>query len=144
MPKSSNNAKVPRPKKFSFKMELKMMMVPMLLLTGCMTAEEVRQQHQAKCMGYGFQTGTSQFANCMMQLDKLAERDKRCSSAWLSAYGAADPSRGFGYAVEVARQAEADCLAGRQPRPPTPSAPPRPTTNSTCTTSGNTLNCVHF
>lgn len=116
-----------------------------IALAGCMTAEEMRKQHQAKCSGYGLRPGTAQFTTCMMQLDKQAQRESECSDAYWGAFSTADPAKGAGYGFGVAAQAKANCMAGL---PVQPAAPPQPTykgpSNTNCTTSGNTLNCVHF
>jgi hypothetical protein len=49
-------------------------------VTGCMTSEEIqreraeemrqaRLQEERKCLSFGFKRGTSDFSNCMLQLD---------------------------------------------------------------------------
>ena len=43
-----------------------------LALAGsCVSPEELRREDEARCAGYGFQTGTSDFANCL-QRENLA------------------------------------------------------------------------
>lgn len=67
-----------------------------LLLTGCATPEQIARQEQqrayqqqqqaaqyraslaAQCSGFGFQQGTAEFANCMMQLHQ-AEQQRRAA-----------------------------------------------------------------
>jgi hypothetical protein len=39
----------------------------------CVSPEELRHQDEAKCAGYGFQTGTADFASCL-QRESLARR----------------------------------------------------------------------
>jgi len=39
-----------------------------LVLAGsCVSPEELRREDEARCAGYGFQTGTPEFANCLQQ-----------------------------------------------------------------------------
>ena len=39
-----------------------------LALAGsCVSPEELRREDEARCAGYGFQTGTSDFANCLQR-----------------------------------------------------------------------------
>ncbi|HZB90541.1 MAG TPA: hypothetical protein VE397_03805 [Stellaceae bacterium] len=42
-------------------------------LAACVTPDELRQQDQATCAGYGFKPGTNDFANCL-QRESLARR----------------------------------------------------------------------
>jgi len=43
-----------------------------LALAGsCVSPEELRREDEARCVGYGFQTGTPEFANCL-QRENLA------------------------------------------------------------------------
>lgn len=43
-----------------------------LALAGsCVSPEELRREDEARCAGYGFQTGTPEFANCL-QRENLA------------------------------------------------------------------------
>jgi hypothetical protein len=56
-----------------------------LALTGCATRQEVVARHQAVCTGYGFDAKTSDFSNCLLQLD-IAERRVPCQRAYLLDY----------------------------------------------------------
>ena len=58
-----------------------------ILLSGCVTPEERAQiklnkekaliaDDQNRCLNYGFTTGTSEFSNCMMQLDMARKEEK--------------------------------------------------------------------
>ncbi|MDI3306836.1 MAG: hypothetical protein QJR07_07000 [Acetobacteraceae bacterium] len=38
-----------------------------LMLSGCVSEEQIAADDRAKCQSYGFQPGTDGFANCMMQ-----------------------------------------------------------------------------
>ena len=42
-----------------------------LALASCISPEELRREDEARCAGYGFQTGTPEFANCL-QRENLA------------------------------------------------------------------------
>jgi hypothetical protein len=44
-----------------------------LALSSCVTPEELRRQDEARCVGFGFQTGTADFATCL-QRESLARR----------------------------------------------------------------------
>jgi hypothetical protein len=56
------------------------LLVALLLgLAACISPEELRQQDEAACLGYGFQRGTTDFATCL-QRESLARR-----------YGAPEP-----------------------------------------------------
>jgi hypothetical protein len=51
-------------------------LLPALLLAalaGCVSPEELRQADEAQCAGYGFQSGTPDFAACL-QRESLARR----------------------------------------------------------------------
>ena len=100
-----------------------------LLLGGCMTAEERAQiklneektiilDHQNRCLNYGFKTDTTQFSNCMMQLDLARKEEKalkevlRCERAkTIQANKESSGLTGWGALLEGAiDQAEiADC-----------------------------------
>src|SRR6516225_4382129 len=41
------------------------------LAESCVSPEELRREDEARCAGYGFQTGTPEFANCLQQ-ERLA------------------------------------------------------------------------
>jgi hypothetical protein len=40
-----------------------------LLVSGCMTAQELRAADEARCRSYGFRPRTDAFAECLMKLD---------------------------------------------------------------------------
>jgi hypothetical protein len=44
-------------------------------LTACISLEEMRQEDEAACIGYGFQPGTPDFAGCL-QRENLARRER--------------------------------------------------------------------
>jgi hypothetical protein len=44
-----------------------------LVLTSCVSPEEIRREDEATCVGYGFHTGTDAFASCL-QKESLARR----------------------------------------------------------------------
>jgi hypothetical protein len=44
-----------------------------LILTGCVSSEELRREDEATCSGYGFHPGTDAFATCL-QRESLARR----------------------------------------------------------------------
>jgi hypothetical protein len=44
-----------------------------LALTSCVSSEELRQEDEATCSGYGFRPGTDAFASCL-QKESLARR----------------------------------------------------------------------
>jgi len=48
---------------------LALLLLPLVLLAGCMTAEERRAADEAKCRSYGFKTRNDAFAECMQRLD---------------------------------------------------------------------------
>jgi hypothetical protein len=60
-------------------------LVFVLVLSGCVTRDEVVARHQAVCAGYGFEQRTADFANCMLQLD-IAERRVPCQRRYLLDY----------------------------------------------------------
>ena len=114
----------------------------LIALCGCMSTEELRKQDSSKCLGYGFRAGTTQFAQCMMQMERERDKAQDCLIASLGAYSAASQGQEAG---DMSR-ASADCKAGRQIRPPAPAAPapnmmPK---NTNCTASGNSLNCITY
>ena len=47
--------------------------VILAILTGCATADELRERDEAACIGYGFQPGTAEFATCL-QRESIARR----------------------------------------------------------------------
>lgn len=106
-----------------------------LIVTGCLSTEELRKQDAAKCVGYGYKVNTPQFAQCMMQMDRQRERARECLSVSLGAYSAARQGQEAG---DMSR-ANADCMAGRPISPPSQQRLPK---NTSCTQSGNTINCV--
>ena len=44
-----------------------------LVLTSCVSSEEIRREDEATCVGYGFHAGTDAFASCL-QKESLARR----------------------------------------------------------------------
>jgi len=44
-----------------------------LVLTSCVSPEEIRREDEATCLGYGFHAGTDAFASCL-QKESLARR----------------------------------------------------------------------
>ena len=55
-----------------------------MTLTGCTTAEELRQKDEAACVGYGFQRGTAEFAICL-QRESIGRRYSY-QSYWMRGY----------------------------------------------------------
>jgi hypothetical protein len=115
-----------------------------LVITGCLSTEELRKQDTQKCTGYGFRLGTPQFAQCMMKMERERDKAQECLGASLGAYSSAAQGQAAG---DMSR-ARADCYAGRPIRPPAPapatSAPITPPRNTTCTPSGNSINCITY
>ena len=113
-----------------------------VVLFGCMSTEELRKEDRTKCAGYGFRVGTPQFAQCMMQMEKDRDTAYDCLIVSLGAYSASSPGQGAG---DMSR-ARADCYAGRPIRPPAPipAAPIITPQNTTCTPSGNSINCITY
>jgi hypothetical protein len=109
----------------------------LVLVSGCMSTEELRKQDTATCAGYGFRVGTPQFAQCMMQMEKKRDKAQECLITSLGAYSASSQGQGAG---DMSR-ARADCYAGRPIRPPAPVAPQQ---NTSCTSSGNAVNCITY
>jgi hypothetical protein len=58
--------------------------VILAILTGCATADELRERDEAACIGYGFQPGTAEFATCL-QREGIARR-RYMSSYWMHGY----------------------------------------------------------
>ena len=116
----------------------------MLLATlfGCMSTEELRKQDASKCLGYGLRAGTPQFAQCMMQMERERDKAQECLITSLGAYSASSQGQGAG---DMSR-ARADCYAGRPIRPPAqvPAAPIITPQNTSCTSSGNAINCITY
>ena len=114
----------------------------LVFVSGCMSTEELRKQDTAKCAGYGFRVGTSQFAQCMMQMEKERDKAQDCLIASLGAYSASSQGQGAG---DMSR-ARADCYAGRPIQPPAPvtPAPNMMPKNTNCTSSGNAINCITY
>lgn len=40
-----------------------------LLLTGCISRQEMLARHRTACVTYGFTPGTESYANCLLQLE---------------------------------------------------------------------------
>jgi hypothetical protein len=111
-------------------------------ISGCLSTEELRKQDTEKCAGYGFKIGTPQFAKCIMQMEGERDKARECLTVSLAAYSASAQGQGAG---DMSR-ARADCYAGRPIRPPvtpapTPSISPK---NTSCTSSGNAINCITY
>ena len=129
-----------RPQKFS--LSLVIATIFLVTISGCMSTEELRNQDRTNCAGYGVRVGTTQFAQCMMQMEKDRDNAYDCLIVSLGAYSAASPGQEAG---DMSR-ASADCKAGRQIRPPAPIAPapnmmPK---NTNCTSSGSAINCITY
>ena len=59
----------------------------LVLLAGCMTAEERRAADEEKCRSYGFRTRNDPFAECMQRLDldrRAAARANVALNDWSS------------------------------------------------------------
>jgi hypothetical protein len=115
-----------------------------VLLPGCLSPQQIRQQQADTCTGYGFRAGTSQFAQCMMLQAQRADREDMCSRAALRGYARANPTDTAGVQMAAGGDAYEACMTGRAVRAPTQAAPapnmmPR---NTSCTKSGNTYNCI--
>jgi len=120
----------------------------MTMLSGCLSPQEIRQQQAQTCAGYGFKPGTSQFAQCMMAQAQKAERADACSGAYFRGVAQANPTDSFWIQQAAGGDAEAACMAGRprpqpqrQPDPPPPNMMPK---NTSCTSSGNAINCITY
>ncbi|WFU09777.1 hypothetical protein QA646_02590 [Rhizobium sp. CB3090] len=53
------------------------LIVMVLTLSACQTAEEIRAADEARCSSYGFRRGTENFANCLMNQDLSRRADQR-------------------------------------------------------------------
>jgi hypothetical protein len=125
-----------------FPLNLVISTILLVAVSGCMSTEELRKQDMTKCAGYGFRVGTTPFAQCMMQMEKDRDNAYDCLIVSLGAYSAASQGQEAG---DMSR-ASADCKAGRQIRPPAPIAPapnmmPK---NTSCTSAGNSINCITY
>lgn len=72
-----------------------------LLLSACISRQEMLVRHQAACVNYGFTPGTEQYSNCLLQLDV----------------------GDYGYSHHGRRPMR---FQGRPGLPPNPPAPPQP------------------
>jgi hypothetical protein len=120
----------------------------LLMMTGCLSPQQIRQQQADTCVSYGFKAGTNQFAQCMMMQARQADRAAECSRAGLRGFARANPTDSAGVQMAAGGDAEAACLAGyppvrpqRQPDPPPPNMMPK---NTNCTSSGNAINCITY
>ncbi len=57
------------------------------LISGCVSAEQQRQQLIGQCTSYGFKLNTPEFSNCLMQLDQQAAASNQRKQACLAASG---------------------------------------------------------
>lgn len=66
-----------------------------LALAGCVTPEQQLAEDAAMCSGYGFQTGTTAYASCMMQIDQIrrVQRAEAMASLGRSMQQASNPPR---------------------------------------------------
>ncbi len=48
-----------------------------LLVSGCMTAQELRAADEARCRSYGFRPRTDAFAECLLKLDLFRRAEFR-------------------------------------------------------------------
>ena len=124
------------------KVKYSLILFMVLAISGCLGTEGLRQQDTAKCTSYGLRVGTPQFAQCMMQMEKGRDRAQECLITSLGAYSASSQGQGAG---DMSR-ARADCYAGRPIQPPAPAAPQPSISpkNTTCTSSGNAINCITY
>jgi hypothetical protein len=54
-----------------------------LALGGCVSPEQIRANEQATCAGYGFEPGSTDFAQCMMTVDQeRRNREAAAATAW--------------------------------------------------------------
>lgn len=81
-----------------------------LLLSACMSTQDIQNRNAAKCSSYGYREGTNAFGQCMSQMERQGQKESLCRQMYLSAFGTADPAKGFGYASAVGSKAQADCL----------------------------------
>lgn len=124
-----------------------MSVIAIFLLSGCSSPQkraampDDRQQKarvaatlmrtavENKCLGYGFEKGTTAFASCVMQIDLLTQRivsernrqsemESRCSIARAQGYIAPTASGNFGESLANANDAYANCMAGLPPSRP--------------------------
>jgi hypothetical protein len=118
-----------------------------VMLSGCLSPQQIRQQQVETCLGFGFRAGTNQFNQCMTRQAEKAERADACSGTWLRAFSQTDPLDPVGVAMGKAGDAQAACEAGYRPVPQPkrqqdpPVVMPR---NTSCTAAGNSINCITY
>lgn len=91
-------------------------------------AESIRSGLENRCRGYGFQPGTTAFAQCLMQLDQALqqvaaaqaarkEMERRCALAEAQGYLAPTRTGSFAESQQLASAAYSRCMAGLPPPP---------------------------
>jgi hypothetical protein len=110
-------------------------------------AENVRRDLENRCRGYGFQPGTTPFAQCLMQLDQSVRQaaaaqaarkqlESRCEGLMSQEYFNPGRTGSFGEAQQRASAAYNNCMAGL----PLPQS-----TNITCRLVGsNQVRCFNL
>jgi hypothetical protein len=92
-------------------------------------AENLRRDLESRCRGYGFQPGTTPFAQCVMQLDQAVrqtaaaqkarkELESKCALAEAEGYLAPTRTGGFAESQQRASAAYSRCMAGLPPAQP--------------------------
>lgn len=59
--------------KIEFKKLMFLSMVFPLFAAGCMSVEEQRAEDRSRCASYGFESGSTAFADCVMRMDLKRE-----------------------------------------------------------------------
>jgi hypothetical protein len=67
----------------------------LVVVTGCLNPQQIRQQQVETCLGYGFRAGTNQFNQCMTRQAEKAERADACSGVYLRGAAQANPTDSF-------------------------------------------------
>jgi hypothetical protein len=119
----------------------------LVVVTGCLNPQQIRQQQVETCLGYGFRAGTNQFNQCMTRQAEKAERADACSGAYLRGAAQANPTDSFWIQQAAGRDAEAACMAGNMPKNKRPADPPPQNVtprNTSCTSAGNSINCITY
>jgi hypothetical protein len=93
-----------------------LLLLSVVMLAGCLSPQQIRQQQAETCAGYGFKPGTNQFAQCMMAQAQKAERADVCNSAYFRGAAQANPTDSFWIQQAAGGDAYDACMAGR-PRP---------------------------
>lgn len=60
-----------------------------LLLTGCVSPEQVAQQNAAACTASGYKTGTEEFDWCMIKREQAQQQEQQEDAAYRSAVAGA-------------------------------------------------------